>query len=100
MQVTFEWSVERSQFVLTFGYCGSNLSANPQIFTARHLEEEFNKHQSLPYIVQVLLTGLFYRVWESWGKQQLKIPNRRSWILWHVPGLEEEFLDRLPRPLC
>ncbi|XP_078381041.1 mediator of RNA polymerase II transcription subunit 14-like isoform X2 [Oculina patagonica] len=52
--VTFEWSVEQSQFVLTFGYCGSNLSANPQSFTSRHLQQEFNSHQNLPYIVQIL----------------------------------------------
>ena len=46
--------MEQSQFVLTFGYCGSTLSANPQSITARNLQQEFNKHQSLPYIVQVL----------------------------------------------
>jgi len=53
-KVTFEWSVEQSQFVLTFGYCGPNLSANPQCFTSRLLQQEFNNHQNLPYIVQVL----------------------------------------------
>ncbi|XP_022785059.1 mediator of RNA polymerase II transcription subunit 14-like isoform X3 [Stylophora pistillata] len=52
--VTFEWSVEQSQFVLTFGYCGSSLSANPHSYTARHLQQEFNTHQNLPYIVQIL----------------------------------------------
>ncbi|KAJ7377756.1 Mediator of RNA polymerase II transcription subunit 14 [Desmophyllum pertusum] len=52
--VTFEWSVEQAQFVLTFSYCGLNLSANPHCLTSRHLQQEFNSHQSLPYIVQIL----------------------------------------------
>ncbi|XP_015775975.1 PREDICTED: mediator of RNA polymerase II transcription subunit 14-like [Acropora digitifera] len=52
--VTFEWSIAQSQFVLTFGYCGSSLSANPHCITGKHLQQEFNKHQSLPYIVQIL----------------------------------------------
>ncbi|XP_068687346.1 mediator of RNA polymerase II transcription subunit 14-like isoform X2 [Montipora foliosa] len=52
--VTFEWSIPQSQFVLTFGYCGSSVGANPHCVTAKHLQQEFNKYRSVPYIVQIL----------------------------------------------